>query len=165
MGSQRARHNWATFTSLHAEKSGLPRGQRVHLPVQETQEMWVQSLGQEDPLEEKMATHCSSLAWRIPGTEEPGGLRSMGLQTVGLDWVSAHTHMQKKVTLWGFGLQVRDWKLGEAHDQGAGGLPRWLSGKAPACQCRKHWFNPWFRKIPYATEQLSPCATTIGHLL
>ena len=47
------------------------------------QETWVQSLGLEDPLEKGMATHSSILAWRIPGTEEPGGLQSMGLQRVG----------------------------------------------------------------------------------
>ena len=40
--------------------------------------MWVRSLGREDPLEEGMATHSSILAWRIPWTEEPGGLQSMG---------------------------------------------------------------------------------------
>ena len=44
------------------------------------QEMQVQSLGQEDPLEKKMATHSSILAWEIPWTEEPGGLQSLGLQ-------------------------------------------------------------------------------------
>ena len=44
------------------------------------QEMWVRSLGQEDPLEEEMATCSSILAWEIPGTEEPSQLRSMGLQ-------------------------------------------------------------------------------------
>ena len=48
-------------------------------------EIWVGSLGQEDPLEKGMATHSSILAWRIPWTEEPGGLRSMGLQRVGQD--------------------------------------------------------------------------------
>ena len=42
------------------------------------QETWVSSLGQEDPLEEEMATHSSLLAWRNPWTEEPGGLQSMG---------------------------------------------------------------------------------------
>ena len=42
------------------------------------QETWVRSLGQEDPLEEGRATHSSILAWRIPWTEEPGGLQSMG---------------------------------------------------------------------------------------
>ena len=52
------------------------------LPMQETQEMWVQSLGWEDPLEEGMATHTSILAWRISWTEEPGGLQSMGSQRV-----------------------------------------------------------------------------------
>ena len=45
----------------------------------------VQSLGREDPLEREMAAHCSILAWRIPWTEEPGGLESMGLQRVGPD--------------------------------------------------------------------------------
>ena len=44
------------------------------------QEMWVQSVGCEDPLEEEMATHSSILAWEIPQTEEPGGLQSIGLQ-------------------------------------------------------------------------------------
>ena len=51
--------------------------------MQETQEIQVQSLGQEDPLEKGMATRSSILAWRIPWTEEPGGLQSMGLQRVG----------------------------------------------------------------------------------
>ena len=51
--------------------------------VQEMKETQDQSLGWEDPLEEGMATHSSILAWRIPWTEEPGGLQSMGLQRVG----------------------------------------------------------------------------------
>ena len=46
-------------------------------------EAWVRFLGWEDPLEKGMATHSSILAWRIPRTEEPGGLQSMGLQRVG----------------------------------------------------------------------------------
>ena len=46
------------------------------------QKIQVRSLGREDPLEEGMATHSSVLAWRIPWTEEPGGLQSMGLQRV-----------------------------------------------------------------------------------
>ena len=54
-----------------------------HLPaMQETQ---VRSLGWEDPLEKEMATHSSILAWRIPWTENPGGLQSMGSQRVGHD--------------------------------------------------------------------------------
>ena len=50
--------------------------------VRETQ---VQSLGREDPLEKAMAAHSSTLAWKIPWTEEPGGLQSMGWQRVGHD--------------------------------------------------------------------------------
>ena len=53
--------------------------------IQETQEKWVGSLGWEDLLEEVMATHSSSPAWKIPGTEEPDGLESMRLQRVGHD--------------------------------------------------------------------------------
>ena len=47
--------------------------------------MRVQSLGQEDPLEEELATHSTILAWKIPWTEEPGGLQFMGSQGVGHD--------------------------------------------------------------------------------
>ena len=53
--------------------------------MQEMQETWVPSLGQEDPLEEEMATCCSILAWEIPWTEESGGLQSMESQRVGHD--------------------------------------------------------------------------------
>ena len=49
------------------------------------QETWVQFLGREDALEKGIATHSSILAWRIPWTEEPGGLQSMGSQRVGQD--------------------------------------------------------------------------------
>ena len=52
------------------------------LAMQETQETWVRSLGQGDPLEKGTATRSSILAWRIPWTEEPGGLQSMGSERV-----------------------------------------------------------------------------------
>ena len=52
-----------------------------HFPT--IQETWVQSLGQEDPLEKEMATHSSTLAWKIPWTEEPGRPQSMGSESVG----------------------------------------------------------------------------------
>ena len=54
--------------------------------MQESQETQVQSLGWEDHLDEGLATHCSILAWRIPWTEEPGGLQSTGLQRIGRAW-------------------------------------------------------------------------------
>ena len=62
--------------SLVAQKMRIPSA------IQET---WVQSLGWEDPLENRMATHSSILAWKILWTEEPGGLQSMGLQRVRYD--------------------------------------------------------------------------------
>ena len=52
------------------------------------QETWVLSLGQENPLEKGMATHSSILVWKIPWTEEPGVLQSMGSQRVGDDWAT-----------------------------------------------------------------------------
>ena len=58
----------------------MAQWERIHLPMQETQEMRVLSLGQEDPLEEEMATYSSILAWKVPCTEEPGELQSTGLQ-------------------------------------------------------------------------------------
>ena len=66
------------------DRMGFPGGSVIkNLPMmQETQ---VQSLGQEDPLEESMARHSSILAWRIPWTEKPGGLGSIGSQRVGHD--------------------------------------------------------------------------------
>ena len=53
-----------------------------HLPAMQ---IWVRSLGQEDTLEKEMAIHSSTLAWKIPRMEEPGGLQSMGSQRVGPD--------------------------------------------------------------------------------
>ena len=60
--------------------------------MQETQEMWIQSLGWEDPLEEEMTTNSNIFAWKIPWIEEPDGLQSMGLGRVRQDRVRTHTH-------------------------------------------------------------------------
>ena len=65
--------------------------------MQETQETQVQSLGQEDPLEKEMATNSSILAWRIPWTEEPGGLYSMESQRVSHDLATEHTNSAFKL--------------------------------------------------------------------
>ena len=58
----------------------------MHLPTQETR---VRSLGRGDPLQKEMATHSSILAWKIPWTEEPGRLQSMGSQRVRPDWATS----------------------------------------------------------------------------
>ena len=74
------------FTEF-AYTKGFPGGTVVKnpSPVQETQETWLQSLGGKDPLKEEMASHFSILAWKIPRTEEPCGLQSMGSQRVRRD--------------------------------------------------------------------------------
>ena len=69
--------------------------------MQEMQETWVRSLGQEDPLEEGMAPHSSILAWRIPWTREPGGLQFMGLQRVEHDLVTKYHHHGWQEVFWG----------------------------------------------------------------
>ena len=82
-----------------------------------------------------MATHFSVLAWRIPWTEEPGGLQSMGLQRVEHDWSNLPgTHWPDYSPI----------KLV--------GLPWWLSSKISACQCRRHGFSPWVGKISWRRE-------------
>ena len=75
-----------TFTFTFNPIKGIPRsctGKEPTGPMQETKEMWVRSLGQEDPLEEGMATHSSILAWKTLWTEEAGELESIGSQRVG----------------------------------------------------------------------------------
>ena len=72
-----------TFETIPLLLASLVAQRLKRLPAM--QETWVRSLGQEDPLEKEMATHSSILAWRIPWTEEPGGLQSTGLQRVGHD--------------------------------------------------------------------------------
>ena len=78
------------------------------------QETWVQFLGQKDPLEKEVATQSCTLAWKIPWTEEPGRLQSMGSQRVGHDWVillslpSAHQKMngQRKINIMEYCLSI-----------------------------------------------------------
>ena len=70
------------------------------------QETWVWSVDWEDPLEKGMATHSSILAWKIPWTEESGGLHSLGLQRVGHDWVT-NTHTWRKKHRYSYFL----WKI------------------------------------------------------
>ena len=68
--------------------------------------MWVWSLGQEDPLEEEMATHSSILAWRSSWTDEPGGLQSMGSHRVGCNWATEHTHTTNRDSFTGWYVRI-----------------------------------------------------------
>ena len=119
------------------------------------QETWVQSLGQEDPLEKEMATHSSILAWKIPWIEDPGRIQSMGSQRVGHDWAtSLHFTKVPRVS-------------GEAYEFVSVILPRWLSGKESAYQCRRHrrlGFSPWVGKIPWR-RKLQPITVLPGKCL
>ena len=114
---------------------GSHSGSAVRNPpaMKDPREMWVRSLGREDPLEEGMATHSSNLAWRIPWTEEPGRLQSMGSQRIGHDW------------------------NGLAHTQATQGFLGGSVVKNLCLQCRRHGFDPWIRKIPWRSKwQLTP---------
>ena len=84
MGSQRVGYDRTTSLSLSLFTLYRSFGSVVKNPPA-VQEIELQSLVQEDPLEKEMATHSSVLAWRIPGTGEPGGLPSMGSHRVGHD--------------------------------------------------------------------------------
>ena len=112
-----------TFDSTYKETSLVAQMVKRLLTIRENQ-VW--SLGQEDLLEKEMATHSSVLAWKIPWTEEPGSLQSMGLQIVGHNRAT-NTFTSIVIT----------------------GLPRWLSGKESPCQCRRPRLGPWDRKIPW----------------
>ena len=80
-GSQKKQENFIKrSTSASFTGASLVAQTVKHLPAM--QETWVPSLGQEDPLEKEMATQSSTLAWKIPWTEKPGGLQSMGLQRI-----------------------------------------------------------------------------------
>ena len=84
---------WLSSSSSY-KPAGLPWASLVaqmvkNLPA--VQETGVWSLGREDPLEKKMATHSSILTWRCPWMEESGGLQSMGWETARHDWATAHT--------------------------------------------------------------------------
>ena len=84
--SQTRLSNWTTTTDEQLNTWASLVAQMVkNLPAMQT---WVQSLSWEDSLEKGMATHSSILAWRMPWTEEPGGLQPMGLQRVRQDWVT-----------------------------------------------------------------------------
>ena len=91
-------------------------------------------------LKKEMETHSSILAWRIPGTEEPSGLPSMGSHRVPHGWsdlaeAAAAAAINKSTAI-------------------TEGLPRWLSGKESACQCRRCKFDPWVGKISWRRKWL-----------
>ena len=81
------RFNCGNYVGPYAYNPSLVALRIKRLPAMQETQVW--SLGWEDPLEKEMATHSSVLAWRIPWTEEPGGLQSMGSQRVRHDWATS----------------------------------------------------------------------------
>ena len=84
------------FWVIYKDSQVVP-WERVHLPVQEVQETWVQTMGQEDNLEKEMATYLTIFAWEIPWTEEPGGLQSKESQELDMTL----RVKQQQVYFWG----------------------------------------------------------------
>ena len=107
MDLQRVGHDWAT--SFNNWASLVAQTVKCLPSMQET---WVRFLGREDPLEKEMAIHSSTLVWKIPWTEEPDRLQSMGSQRVGHDWATS-IHLLKglvRVT-WSNSILERLWLL------------------------------------------------------
>ena len=141
-----------------------------------TRETWVGCLGQEYPLEKRMAIHCSILAWRIPWTKESGGLQFKGSQSVGHDWAT-NTHTQLNTTklsdncdlilLFKSSPYIRESYMNicifrilkaaaQIKNYEASGrvgeryrLPWWLSSKESASQSRSRGLDPWVGKTPW----------------
>ena len=91
---------WIIHLLLVGMYMGFPGGSVVKNPpaMQKTQEMQAWSLGQEEPLEEEIATYFSFLAWKFLQTEDCGRLQSMELQRLRHDWVTKHTHIDLNVS-------------------------------------------------------------------
>ena len=141
------------FRMYHLLKWGFPDGSVVkNLPVRQATR--VQSLCWKDLLEKEMATHFSVLAWKIPWTEEPGRLQSMGSQRVGHDWLHFHFHFRENVTKrnkWTiFYPSVMKYNLCLLHIPW--GFPDGASGKGSTSQHmrnKRHVFSPWVGTIPW----------------
>ena len=129
---------------------------RFCLPMQEMQETWVPSLGGEDPLEEEMAIHSNTLAWRIPWTEEPGGLQSIGLQSrIRLsDWTPTYVGLQS----WRAGVNS-PWHLRRQSCYQVNWSPqiRRVVLWPPAFTVSLRWDSP-FR------QQMCACLASTGHV-
>ena len=125
---------WRAKSSRYP-KNGLPSGSVVknQPAVQKPWETWIQPLDQEDPLEEDMATHSSILVWRIPWTEELGGLQSKGVQKDTTE-VTYHTHIHPKNSVNWHVLEIKRSVLWKGHIL----LCLWSFERGVLCECKDH---------------------------
>ena len=111
--------------------------------------MWTGSLGREDPLEEGIEIHSSVVAWRIPKTEEPGRLWSIGSQRVGHDWNDSAHSIYNCVCMCVY-IHVSTYTHTHMHTHThTHRLSWWLSGKQFTYQYRRCRFDPWGGKSPW----------------
>ena len=113
-------------------------------------ETWVRFLGQEDPLEKAMAPHSSTLAWKIPWTEEHDRVQSMGSQRVGHDWAPSLSLSTRLLSLIIISLpeilNCYPWKIAWRY--------RWVAAKRSVSQCWISFFTVILHRIPeYETDQ------------
>ena len=129
-------------------------------------EMQVQSLGGEDPLEEGMAAHSSSLAWRISWTEEPGRLPSIGSQRVNTTEMSIRRRISMIAMSAKTGFEFAEQEPLDAFIKiitlWTSLVVQWLRIRLPV---QGTGFDPWSGKIPHTTEKLSPCTATTEPVL
>ena len=136
---------------IHTQVSALSRvslvAQTVKCPPA-MRETWLWSLGQEGPLEKETATHSSILAWKIPWTEKPGGLQSMGLQKVGHDWETSLFLITEIQCLIPGSVRTIPWKWKWQR------IPVFLPGKSHGQRSLAD-YSPWGQKESNTTEQLN----------
>ena len=96
-GSHRVGQDWSDLAAAAVEWASLVAQLLKNVPAM--RETWVRFLGQEDALEKEMATHSSTLAWKIPWTEEPGRLQPIGLQRVGHDWATCQYQCLSRIII------------------------------------------------------------------
>ena len=148
---------WEIFWRLFRKKRASLIAQLVKNPLA-MQETWIQPLGQEDPLEKEMTTHSSILAYKIPWTEEPSKLQSMGLQRVFII-VAIYSSVGKESA---FNAGDPSSFPGSGRSAGEGiGYPLGDSWASLVAQLVKNppavwetWFSPWVVKIPWKRKRL-----------
>ena len=133
----------------------------LNLSVQGTQETWVWSLGQEYPLEKEMAIHFSIPAWRIPWTEEPGGLQSMGSQRVRHDWACMQYGMISIIILYCDWWLV-DLQFPQRHIRNNGKQGKDLPGGFSSWDFMHSLSRVWVQSLVQELRSHHPCGVAGG---